>query len=1038
MTKEWQSRIKMWMTALTKKVYTPVEKLDFTYWTTMEHLNYEQALEGDYKPVKEGDLWGREWEYGWFQTKFHLGEWAKDKRIVVNLNLGGESTLFVNGEVFGTTRAEWSWLESPLHFLCDNYVTRAGSGDDEIYLVAECYAGHSIPPEGGAAAAGPVSGDDWWEHPDAVTRTKFGTCTCGIWNEDVYHLLLELQVLYDIWNNADQDSLRVSDVETALEDFTITVDFSLSEEEFLNSVKQCRENLKHYLSCVNGSTVPHMHAIGHAHIDLAWFWPFEETERKGARTMAAQIRHMEEYPEYRMLLSQPQLYEIIREYYPELFARMKEKAVTGQLIPEGGMWVEADTNIPSGESLVRQFLYGKRYLKEEFGVESELLWLPDVFGYSAALPQIMKGCGIKYFATAKIFWTYNGGEKFPYHYFNWKGIDGTRIESFIHMDYSSKTDAESLIKKWKDRRQKDQIRRMLVAIGYGDGGGGATRDHIEHVRLLGNCEGVPAISFDHPNHVFRLLKQESNQIPEYAGELYFQAHRGTYTSQAAIKRNNRHCELALREAEIWSTFADKDGLAVYPAAGLETNWKVLLKNQFHDILPGSSIHKVYETSARELEDVLAFAKNQSQLAAMALMSGTEAAYTVFNSLSWERDMLVKLPVGWTGAKTSEGKRLPGQQMTDGIHVLVKVPSMGTEVIYPADMMLEAEEPALPGNVMENEWLRLSLNDQGEIISLYDKEAGREWASGPLNAMKLYQDVPGNYEAWDIDSMRKEIRADEEEKALITVTEQGSLYCEIKVKKKLHSSRITQRIGLAKNSRTVLFHTRIDWQETQKLLKAEFPVHVTTDELLSEIQFGYVKRPNHKSREYDRDRFEVCHHRWSALTEPGRGCAILNDSKYGISCEDNTMELTLLKSAVFPDESADKGLQEFTYGFTFWNTPLVSSHVVNQAYELNINPLVLAGARKKESFMTIENPNIVIDCVKKAEKREKAMVLRVYESMGSRSRTKLQINFPVTACLISNMLEECDEYGSQIPVVDGSIELEFGAFEVKTLVVTYDS
>lgn len=1036
MTKEWQSRVKMWMTALKKRIYAPVGEMEFSYYTTMEHLLYEDGMKGDFQPIATGRAWGREWEYGWFQTRFRLGGWAKGKRVVMSLDLGGESTLFVNGQVFGTTRA--GWVDEPLHFLCDNYVTRDGAGDEEILLVAECYAGHSMPPEGGPAAAGPVSEDYQWRRPEVGERTRLGTCTYGIWNEEAYHLLLELQVLLDIWNNGDQDSLRVVQAGEALKEFTMKVDFSLPEEEFQNTISQCREYLSPYMSCVNGTTTAQMHAIGHAHIDLAWFWPLEETERKCARTMAAQIRHMEEYPEYKMLLSQPQLYEMIKAYYPELFDQLKEKAQNGQLIPEGGMWVEADTNVPSGESLVRQFLYGKKYFKEEFGIESQLLWLPDVFGYSGALPQIMKGCGIRYFATAKIFWTYNGGEPFPYHYFNWKGIDGTRLPSFLHADYNSGTDAEFLIKKWKDRRQKNQIKRMLVSIGYGDGGGGCTRDHIEQVRLLRNCEGVPAISFDDPGHFFQQMEQEVKEVPDYVGELYFQAHRGTYTSQALIKRNIRFCELALREAELWSAIADQKALASYPTAEFEENWKILLKNQFHDILPGSSIHKVYETASKELGSVLAFAEGQSRRAAGTLLREVPQACTIFHSLSWEEEALVKLPEGWSGAKDSKGETLAVQYMTDGLYAQAKLPAMGTRVLYSAEAGKQEEEFCVSEQAMENEWLCLQFNDQGEIVSLYDKEGKCQWAAGPLNVMKLYQDVPGSYEAWDIDSMRKEVPAGQSEKARITVTERGPLYCEVTVERQLHHSRMIQRIGLERNSRTVTFHTVIDWQETQKLLKVAFPVNVTTDELVSEIQFGYLKRPNHKSREYDKDRFEVCNHKWSALTEPGRGCAILNDSKYGISCEDRQMELTLLKSAVCPDESADKGRQEFTYAFTFWNTPFSESQVVRRAYELNVKPFVLDGAAEDISLVASEHPGIIIDCVKKAEREERAVVLRMYESMGSRSKTRLQLHIPVKEAYVTNMMEECQKMEAGLPIVDGVIELEFGAFEVKTLMLVMDA
>lgn len=1021
----------MWISALKERLYQPVGSMEFTYCTTFEHWSYEKAMGASYLPIQEGDSWGEEWEYGWFKSNFRLGEWAKGKRIVMDLNLGGEATLFVNGNVWGTRRADW--VQEHHHYLCDNYLVKESQGDEDIFFVAECYAGHDRPPEAGEATAGPVGHEYQWNRSKKANRARLGKCTYGIWNEEVYHLYLEVQVLYDICKESDPNSLRVADLEEALQEFTMLVDFSLKEDEFSNCIKECRKFLNPYLSCVNGSTVPRMHAVGHAHIDFAWLWPLQETERKSARTMAAQIRHMDEYPEYKMLLSQPALYELIKEYYPALFAQLKEKAAIGQLIPEGGMWVEADTNVPSGESLIRQFLYGKKYFKEEFGVESELLWLPDVFGYSAALPQIMNGCGIKYFATAKIFWTYNGGEPFPYHYFSWRGIDGSATPSFIHVDYNSQTNAAALIKKWNGRRQREGLKRMLVSIGYGDGGGGATRDHIENVRLLANCEGVPSITFDSPSNCFAQLEKECRCVPEYVGELYFQAHRGTYTSQARIKKFNRFCELGMREAEIWSSLADITTLFSYPQEEFERNWKNILKNQFHDILPGSSIHKVYEMAKLELKAVLDFSRIQTDKALEALVQEKEeqTALTVFNSLSWDRKVPVVLPVDWKGAKTGDGKQLEGQQLESGICVEVPVPSVGSTSIYPAQMPETNTTVAVRDRVMENEWLRLVLNDNGEIESLYDKETDTEWAAGTMNVFNLYQDIPSHYEAWDIDSMRKKISWEEKEPARIIVREQGSLFCEIEVTKRLHQSTITQWIRMDRHGRTVSFRTKIDWQETQKLLKVAFPVRITTDELISEIQFGHIKRPNHKSRAYDRDRFEVCNHKWSALVEQSRGFALLNDSKYGISCEGNQMELTLLKSAIFPDESADKGIQEFTYAFTLWNGSLASSHVVQQAYELNVKPLVCNGARTDGSLITTDNTNIIIDCMKKSEHREDAFVIRAYECTGSRSRTKFHFHFPVSECFESNMVEE--ELGT-LPISDETVDLVFDAFEVKTLVL----
>lgn len=1026
-TKEWDSRVRMWLGVLKKRIYNPMEEIAFTYQTTMEHLPYEEAMAGTFAPIQPGDVWGQEWEYGWFRSEFHLGPWAMGKRIVADLTgLNCEATLFLNGQVWGTRRREW--VHEPLHFLVDNWLTRNAQGDESYLLVAECYAGHQMPPDCGNSAAGPLPGGRRWVHRPDRDRVRLETCTVGTWDEEVYRLYLEMKALYEIAQNGDPDSLRVSEVEGALRELTMRLDLTLEGNAFAANVRECRAFLQPCLQCYNGSTAPVIHAIGHAHIDLAWLWPTEETERKGARTMAAQLRHMDEYPEYKMIQSQPALYEMIRKHYPALFEKMKEKVAAGQLIPEGGMWVEADTNIPSGESLVRQFLYGKRYFREMFGVEDRMLWLPDVFGYSAALPQIMQGCGVDCFATAKIFWAYNGGEPFPYNYFNWVGVDGTAVRSIIHMDYSSETGAGFSIQKWRGRRQREGIKRLMAAVGYGDGGGGPTRDHIENVRLLADCEGVPQLRFDSPTDVFDLYSAELPNPPEYVGELYFQAHRGTYTTQARTKRLNRKCELALREAEVWSAIAAVCGKMEYPRAALEEDWKTVLFNQFHDVIPGSSIHRVYERANRQQAAVLEEANHLARQAVTALGEQGKDCLSVFNSLSWPRRVQVALPEGWDGA-AQDGVSLPVQRTASGVTAELTVPSVGAVSITPCLSIPEGDGVFFRDGVLENDVIRACLNERGEITSLLDKETGIQWAAGPMNVLRLYQDIPAHYENWDIDSMRPEVPVSGE--SSLTVLAEGPLFCEVQVRRTIGKSSLAQTIRLERSSRQITFRTKVDWQETQKLLKVDFPAAVQTDELISEIQYGHIKRPNHTSRQLDRDRFEVCNHKWSALAEADRYFAILNDCKYGISAVHNTMSLTLLRAPVWPDESADLGNQTFLYAVTFGDKPLSRSDVVQAAYALNIPALALEGIQCSGSIFQFSDPHIILDCGKLAEDSD-GLVLRLYESSGSARTCTLHTALPFVACTETNMLEEPQR---ELPVQDGAVQLTFRAFEVKTLILS---
>ena len=467
-----------------------------------------------------------------------------------------------------------------------------------------------------------------------------------------------METLKQLGEQVDPESLRADRLAEALEQATLIVDFEQPLEERIESYRAARAALRPALAAVNGTTAPVFYAIGNAHLDLAWLWPMAETHRKTSRTFAAQLRLLEEYPEYRYLQSQPAAYEMCREHYPELFERIVEAAKDGRWIPEGAMWVEPDTNMTSGESLIRQLVHGKRYFKEVFGVDSVVLWLPDSFGYSAALPQLLKGCGVKYLVTQKIFWSYNEGERFPYHYFTWRGADGSTIDTFLPTSYTYRTDPGEICGVWKSRAQKRGLDAFLLPFGYGDGGGGPTRDHIEFLRREADLEGMPRVKVAGPVEFFEDMEKAGGPKHTYVGELYFSAHRGVYTSQAAIKRGNRRAELALREAELWGSLALLSGSA-YPYDRMDAAWKKLLLNQFHDILPGSSIARVYEEARRDHSRIIEAAEAVRDSAFSALCAGE--GVTVFNSLSFERRGLVRLPAEYAnGAAASDGSKIATQ------------------------------------------------------------------------------------------------------------------------------------------------------------------------------------------------------------------------------------------------------------------------------------------------------------------------------------------------------------------------------------------
>ena len=1016
LTPEWRRRIDNWRRVLREHVYVPLGDVPVSGFVTKEQLTVEEAAQREFTPMPTGTKWGAKWEYGWFKGQVTLPPEAAGKRIVLMLDVGGESAVYLNGVAVGAIDRHHREIT----------LTTSGVPGETYEIMVECYAGHG--PRVSGRGPVPIWRESVPEPPPA--QVEVGKSTFGIWQEEVFQLTLDVETLYEVRDNIDPESLRVAEIDAGLRDFTLIVDLELPREEMLETVRAARERLRPLLECVNGSTAPTLFAFGHAHIDVAWLWPLAETERKCVRTFSNQLTLMQEYPEYKFLQSQAHLYWMVKNHYPKLYKRIKDAVATGQFMPEGGMWVEADTNVTGGESLIRQFIHGKRFFREEFGVECELLWLPDVFGYSGALPQIMKGCGIKYFSTQKIFWVYNGGETFPYNTFWWEGIDGTRILVHLHNDYNSHTNPASVIRRWKERVQKDGFSTRLFPFGHGDGGGGPTRIHLEFLRRQRDLEGVPRVKIASPLEYFEDQARKP-VTAHYVGELYHQAHRGTYTSQARTKRGNRKSEFALREAEMWGVTAMALKGFKFPAEVMDTAWKKVLLNQFHDIIPGSSIHRVYEEAEAAYSQVIATA-DEVAANARAAITDDSAAITVFNSLSWERDALVPLPEGFAGATDAQGNSLPTQVFDGVTWVQVTVPSCGWTTLRPANALVP--EPAVHADErsLENELLRVEFNELGEIVSILDKETGMELTAGVCNSLKMYKDVPTAWDAWDIDSMYEMTPVELDELAQIEVVCSGPIFARLRVTRRIHDSSLTQEITLRRGSRRVDFYTVVDWQERHKLLKVNFPVNIHANEGVHEIQFGHLRRPNHRSRPFDADRFEVCNHKWTALMEEGRGCAVLNDCKYGVNVLGNSINLTLLKSALAPDMTADRGRQEFTYAFYAWNGPFIESEVIREAYDLNCPVRVAAGAAGRASILSVDAPNVIVETVKPAEDGSGDVVVRLYEAKRTATRCNLRTTLPVRGAAETNMLEEKER---DLVVHDGQIALEFRPFEIKTVRLT---
>ena len=1030
MHSEWQHRLAHWLETLKQDLYAPLGTIELESFMTMDHLTPEQAAAGTFTPMAPGTKWGHTWEYCWMRGSVTLPEAAAGKRVALDLQTGGESTVFVDGKSFGTRRAEW--VHVPHHYIVDNFLTDSGEPGRRYELLIEAYAGHFFPqsPLGGCAT-GPVLPGSYTDPLKEGERATLGSVTYGIWNEDAYQLFMDLDTLMILAGQLDPESLRADKVCGALEQASLIIDFEQPAEDRIQSYRAARESLRPALEAVNGSTAPQFYAVGNAHLDLAWLWPMAETHRKTSRTFAQQLRLLEEYPEYKYLQSQPAAYEMCREHYPELYERIKQAAKGGQWIAEGAMWVEPDTNMTSGESLVRQVLHGKRWFKQEMGVDSVVLWLPDTFGYSAALPQILKSAGVKYLVTQKIFWSYNEGDRFPYHYFTWRGADGTEVDSFLPTSYTYHTHPREICEAWDKRVQKRDLDAFLLPFGYGDGGGGPTRDHIEYLLREKDLEGMPRTRIEGPVKFFEDMEAQGGPKHTYVGELYFSAHRGVYTSQAAIKKGNRRSELALREAEMWGSIAALKGFE-YPLGRMDAAWKKLLLNQFHDILPGSSIARVYEDARRDHRWIIAEAEAVRDAALAALAVGEGA--TVFNSLSFERQGLVRLPAAFAqGAVTADGEALPTQADGDGVLALVRVPACGAVSLKPAKAEMKGIEARAEltndGAVIENGIVRAVVNARGEVVSFVDKKSGREFAAGPMNKFLMYKDVPRLFDAWDIDSNYILQPVEIDEPVTLTVLSAGPLRAALRVSRKLLNSTLEQEIVLDADSRRLDFVTRVDWHELHRLLKVEFPVAVQATEGINEIQFGYMNRPTHRSRLYDSDRFEVCNQRYSALCDENHGAAVLNDCKYGISMNGNALQLTLLRAAASPEMRADNGEHSFTYAFTAWEGSFMDSPVVREAYALNVPMQVAAGTVDGFSAFGVDAPNVFIDTVKPAEDGSGDIILRLYEAKRADTACELSVNIParrVWNCdLMENRLEE-------LPLEDGRVKLGFHTFQLRTL------
>jgi alpha-mannosidase len=762
---------------------------------------------------------------------------------------------------------------------------------------------------------------------------------------------------------------------------------------------------------------PHeLSALGHAHLDTAWLWPLQESRRKARRTFTTQLRIMEEYPEHVFVASQAQHYAWIKEDDPALWDELRARVAGGQLIPVGGTWIEPDCNLPSGESLARQLLHGQRFFERELGRRCTELWQPDVFGYTGQLPQLMREAGMTRFLTQKLSWNrFNPPE---HHTFTWQGLDGSEVLThFPPADtYNAEATVADLRRSVRDYKDHDRSRESLLVFGWGDGGGGPTRAMLERLRRARDLRGLPRTVLRSAEAFFDRLEADAGELRTVVGELYFEYHRGTYTSQAALKRGNRRCEAALHDAELLAALALRLRGAPYPREALTQAWRVLLVNQFHDILPGTSITEVNERARRDLAEVEATAE-RAVAEALAALADDDLAAPV-NTLPWPRREVVREPRG--GLVIAEAPATGIGRVTDAA---------------PGDAV-RLERTGDGGAVLENAHLRAVLTPGGAVASLIDRATGREALSAPGNRLELYDDRPTAWDAWDIDPFHLETRSDCAPAEGIAETLEDPLRVDVVFERRIgERSHLRQVIRLDAGARRLEVHTTASWHDAHRLLKVAFPLAVHAHEATYETAFGAARRPTHFSTRHDLARFEVPGHRWADLSEHGFGVALLTDSKYGYSAHGDTLRISLLRAPTFPDPAADMGEHSFAYAILPHAGGWQDGGVMREARAFGA-PLRWATAAPAGPWAEVlDAPGLVLDTVKLAEDGD-ALVLRLYEAHGGRGRARVRLDVPFDTARRSNLLEDdLGVAGSATVAVDGRvIIIDYRPWEIVTLLV----
>ena len=984
-------------------------------WTTVDgdYFGHGKYAFSDITEKKQlGDHWFARYDCArLFRTEVTLPEYFKNDKVYFNLDFGGEIIIKINGRIVNSvsSREKEGWVARDMVVM--NHKDIAFGEPMQIELEANV--------DSAAFCNAAMDGEKEYEYTLSAARFL----SVDSVSEKYY---LDCKLIWDALDNI-KDEFIYESVYKALDDSLHLVDFDFEDRAVRESIKFASEHLDKALSAIRYSPQATVIMDGHSHIDVAWLWRIQESERKSARTFINTLSLMDTYPEFTFTQSQAIVYDMIKENYPEIYERIKEKVRNGQWNIVGNTWVECDTNIASGESMIRQLLYGSGFFKKEFGVSSEIYWLPDCFGFSWALPQIIKRSGMKYFITTKLL--SQDTNKFPHTLFRWKGADGSEILAYNQRThYQGEFNAQQIRDAAYNNDCKEILKSSFGMFGYGDGGGGSTYRMLENAKRLKSFPGLPETRMGHPQEFFANVEEIRDELPVYSDELYYENHRGTYTSQAFIKKGNRKNEFLLSKAETAGVFAGG-----YDKNETDRLWKLLLKNQFHDILPGTSIHEAMEDCRPDFAELERCGTKLIKNAINKLNNNVNVTHDgviVWNLLSHKATGAVKIKTNRDIAAKMREYTENGERYIE--FIAEDVPSMGCK-LFPFGNKKDNTSMKCETKLMENEFLKIELDSNGIITSIFDKENARETLAGKGNEISVFIDKCIHETAWNLEQNYVKKQWILEKADSIEAVECNDVRAVLRIKRSFNKSTVTQDIILYAGSRRLDFDTTVDWQERDKIMKASFDVDILNNEAAFESAHGAIMRPTHRNNPFDAAKFEQCAHKWADLSEGDYGVSILNDCKYGYDILGNKMRITMMRAPTCPDRLGDIGINTFVYSYYPHTGTWQTGGTVNSAFELNF-PLIGCTAEKHKgsinaetSFITVSHDDFIIDAVKNAEDG-KGIIIRGYESCRFRGDRTIKLNLPFNKVTECNLMEKNE---NEIPSDGNSFTIKVKPFEVRT-------